>query len=95
MASPTCLLRNDKPLVVKHSPRQIRTFTASAIAHNIHTSLDHADGHRGAVPVPVLGGGPTAASSAPITPTRSHSSVIAARPAFAVSDRSGAPARTR
>jgi hypothetical protein len=44
MASPTCLLRNDKPLVVKHSQRQIRTFTASAIAHNIHTSLDHADG---------------------------------------------------
>jgi hypothetical protein len=27
MASPTCLLRNDKPLVVKHSQRQMRTFT--------------------------------------------------------------------
>ena len=39
--------------------------------------------------------GPTAASSAPITPSRSHSSVIAARPAFAVSDASGAPTRTR
>ena len=38
--------------------------------------------------------GPTAASSASITPSRPHNSVIAARPAFAVSDRSGAPART-
>ena len=37
--------------------------------------------------------GPTAASSAPITPSRSHNSVIAARPAFGVSDRSGAPIR--
>src|SRR5205085_10954191 len=32
--------------------------------------------------------------SAPITPSRSHNSVTAARPEFAVSDRSGAPART-
>jgi hypothetical protein len=39
--------------------------------------------------------GPTAASSALITPSRSHNPVIAARPAFAVSDRSGAPTRTR
>jgi hypothetical protein len=38
--------------------------------------------------------GPTAASSASITPSRSHSSLTAAKPAFAVSDRSGAPART-
>ena len=38
--------------------------------------------------------GPTAASSALITPSRSHNSVTAARPAFAVSDRSDAPART-
>ena len=36
--------------------------------------------------------GPTAASSAPITPSRSYSSVMTARPAFAVSDASGAPA---
>jgi len=39
--------------------------------------------------------GPTAASSAPITPSRSHNSLITARPACAVSDASGAPARTR
>ena len=39
--------------------------------------------------------GPTAASSAPITPSRPHNSVTAARPAFGVSDASGAPARTR
>ena len=38
--------------------------------------------------------GPTAASSAPITPSRPHSSLTAARPAFAVSDLSGAPIRT-
>ena len=38
---------------------------------------------------------PTAASSASITPSRLHNSVTAARPAFAVSDASGAPARTR
>ena len=37
--------------------------------------------------------GPTAASSAPITPSRSHSSVMAARPAFGVSAGSGAPIR--
>ena len=37
---------------------------------------------------------PGLASSAPITPSRSHSSVTAARPAFAVSARSGTPART-
>jgi hypothetical protein len=36
---------------------------------------------------------PTAASIAPITPSRPHSSVIAAIPAFAVSARSGAPTR--
>jgi hypothetical protein len=34
------------------------------------------------------------ASSVSITPSRSHSTLTAARPAFAVSDRSGAPART-
>ena len=39
--------------------------------------------------------GPTAPSSASITPSRPHSSLTAARPAFAVSHRSGAPARTR
>ena len=38
--------------------------------------------------------GPTAASSAPITSSRSHNSLIAAIPAFGVSDASGAPART-
>ncbi len=38
--------------------------------------------------------GPTAASSAPITPSRSHSPVTAAIPAFGVSARSGAPTRT-
>jgi transposase len=38
--------------------------------------------------------GPTAASSSSTMPSRSHSSVTAARPAFAVSDASGAPART-
>ena len=37
--------------------------------------------------------GPTAASSAPITPSRPHSSVTAARPAFGVSAGSGAPTR--
>jgi len=37
--------------------------------------------------------GSAAASSASITPTRPHNSVITARPAFAVSDRSGAPIR--
>jgi len=37
--------------------------------------------------------GPTAVSSALITPSRSHSSVIAARPAFGVSTGSGAPIR--
>jgi hypothetical protein len=37
--------------------------------------------------------GPTAASSAPIKPSRPHNSVIAAIPAFGVSDRSGAPIR--
>jgi hypothetical protein len=37
--------------------------------------------------------GPTAASSAAITPSWSHSLVMAARPAFGVSDRSGAPIR--
>ena len=37
--------------------------------------------------------GPTAASSAPITPSRPHSSVITARPAFGVSAGSGAPIR--
>ena len=37
--------------------------------------------------------GPTAASSAPITPSRPHSSVMAARPAFGVSAGSGAPIR--
>jgi hypothetical protein len=37
--------------------------------------------------------GPTAASSAPITPSWSHSSVMAARPAFGVSAGSGAPIR--
>ena len=35
-----------------------------------------------------------AASNAPITPSRSHSSVTAARPAFAVRARSAAPTRT-
>ena len=35
--------------------------------------------------------GPTAASSSPTTPSRSHNSVTAAIPAFAVSDASGAP----
>ena len=39
--------------------------------------------------------GPTVASSSSTTPSRSHSSVTAAIPAFAVSDASGAPARTR
>ena len=39
--------------------------------------------------------GPTAASSAPVTSSRSHNSLIAAIPAFGVSDASGAPARTR
>jgi hypothetical protein len=38
--------------------------------------------------------GPTAASSTPITPSRPHSSLTATRPAFGVSDRSGAPIRT-
>ena len=38
--------------------------------------------------------GPTAASSAPVTPSRPHSSVTAARPAFGVSAGSGAPIRT-
>ena len=38
--------------------------------------------------------GATTASSASITPSRPHSSVTAARPAFAVSDRSAAPIRT-
>jgi len=38
--------------------------------------------------------GPTAASSAAITPSRSHSSVTAAIPAFGVSARSATPART-
>ena len=38
--------------------------------------------------------GPTAASSAPITPSRSHSPATAAIPAFGVSVRSGAPMRT-
>jgi hypothetical protein len=37
--------------------------------------------------------GPTAVSSAPITPSRPHNSVMAARPAFAVSAGSGAPIR--
>jgi hypothetical protein len=36
---------------------------------------------------------PTAASSASITPSRSHSSLIAASPAFAVSAASGVPIR--
>lgn len=39
--------------------------------------------------------GPTAVSSASITPSRRHSSLTAASPAFAVSVRSGAPVRTR
>jgi hypothetical protein len=38
--------------------------------------------------------GPTAASSSPITFSRSHSPVIAASAAFGVSARSGAPTRT-
>jgi hypothetical protein len=38
--------------------------------------------------------GPTAASTASITPSRSHSSVTAAKPAVAASDTFGAPART-
>jgi hypothetical protein len=38
--------------------------------------------------------GPTAASSALITPSRPHSSLTAARPAFGVSAGSGAPIRT-
>jgi hypothetical protein len=38
--------------------------------------------------------GPTAASSASITPSRPHNSVTAAIPAFAVSAASGAPTRT-
>src|SRR6266516_3266862 len=38
--------------------------------------------------------GPTAASSAPITPSRSHSPATAAIPPFGVSARSGAPTRT-
>ena len=37
--------------------------------------------------------GPTAASSAPISPSRLHSSLTTAKPAFGVSDRSGAPIR--
>jgi hypothetical protein len=37
--------------------------------------------------------GPTAASSASITPSRLHSSLIAAIPAFGVSAASGAPIR--
>ena len=37
--------------------------------------------------------GPTAASSASITPSRSHNSMIAAIPAFGVKARSGAPTR--
>jgi hypothetical protein len=37
--------------------------------------------------------GPTAASSALITPSRPHNSLIAARPAFGVSAGSGAPIR--
>ena len=37
--------------------------------------------------------GPTAVSSALITPSRSHNSVITARPAFGVNARSGAPIR--
>jgi len=37
--------------------------------------------------------GPTAASSAPITPSRPHNSVITARPAFGVSAGSGTPIR--
>ena len=43
--------------------------------------------------IPLLDGS-TAASNASITPSRPHTSVTAARPAFAFSDRSGAPART-
>jgi hypothetical protein len=38
--------------------------------------------------------GPAAASSASITPSRPHNSLITAIPAFGVSDVSGAPART-
>ena len=39
--------------------------------------------------------GPTAASSASITPSRPHNSVITASPAFGVSAASGAPTRGR
>jgi len=37
--------------------------------------------------------GPTAASTASITPSRPHNSLIAASPAFAVSAASGVPTR--